>query len=234
MKSINESLKKLGLEYVDLYQLHDIEFAVNIDELINGALRACEDLKKLGKIRFIGISAYPLSTMKELLLKVPGRIDTVLSYTRYTMIDDSLLEYLPFFRQQNLGIINASSHSSGMLTNAGPPNWHFACTEVKNLAAEAAEICKNNQIELGKLAMYHVFQLYGIDTHLTGMEKLHLLDINFDAYLNGLTENEQKIYKFLMENIFSRVSDKMKHWEGIEIERYWENIRLHRRGIFHV
>lgn len=234
MKSVVESLKKLGVDYLDLFQIHDIEFAENPEEIINGTLRACEELRNSGKIRFIGINGYPLQALKELILRAPGRIDTVLAYTRYTLVDDSLLEYLPFFREQNLGIINASSHCSGMLRNAGPPKWHLASPEVKALAAEAADICKANRIELGKIAMYHALQLDGVDTHLIGMETIKLLDLNLDTYLNGLTENEHEIYKMLMEKVFSRVPQDKKHWEGIEVAQYWANVRSHKRGIIHV
>lgn len=200
MKSINESLQRLGVDYIDLYQLHDVEFADSIDEVINGAFKACLELKKQGKIRAIGINGYPLSVLKEGVLKGNGQFDTVLTYARYTLVDNSLLDYLPFFNEQKVGVIAASSVGCGMLTNRGPPAWHPGCDEIKTLVNEAIEICKQNNVELGKLATYHYLQLPGdVGTFLMGMEKMEYLDHNMNAYWNGLTDKEMQIYQSLMK-----------------------------------
>ncbi|CAO1417677.1 unnamed protein product [Diamesa hyperborea] len=224
MKSVDESLKRLQLDYIDLYQLHDVEFADNLDDVINGAFVACLELKKQGKIRAIGINGYPLSVLKDGLLKGKGQFDTVLTYGRYNLIDESLLEYMPFFNEQQIGVINASATGCGLLTNKGAQVWHPTTDEVKTIVNEAAEKCKLNDIELGKIATYHFLQLPGnISTFLLGMEKLVLLDYNMDAYLNGLTPKEMEIYEILMKTIFSKVKDNQRNWEGVEVGRYHED-----------
>lgn len=122
-ESVDISLSYLGLEYVDIIQIHDVEFAENLDIVVNEALPVLEELRVQGKVKFIGFSGYPLSPLKDTILKAPGRFDvsntnriktipdnvkilksvlssllqTVLAYSRYTMLDESLLEYLPFF-----------------------------------------------------------------------------------------------------------------------------------------
>lgn len=199
IKSVDESLKRLGLDFIDLYQLHDVEFADSIDEVINGAFQACLELKKQGKIGAIGINGYPLSVLKEGLIKGGGKFDTVLTYGRYTLTDDSLIDYLPFFEEQKVGVIAASAHGCGMLTNRATPAWHNGSDELKAIVDEAAEICRKNNVELGKLATYHFLQVPGnIGTLLMGMEKLEYLDHNLGAYLDGLTGQETEIYETLM------------------------------------
>lgn len=74
-RSVETSLEYLQLDYVDLIQIHDIEFADNLDIVINGALVALEELKKEGKVRFIGFSGYPLNVLKAMVLKAPNRFD---------------------------------------------------------------------------------------------------------------------------------------------------------------
>lgn len=201
MNSVNESLQRLGVDYIDLYQLHDVEFADNIDDVINGALRACLELKKSGKIRAIGINGYPLSVLKEGIIKGDGKFDTVLTYARYLMTDDSLLEYLPFFEDQKLGVINAALTGCGLLTNRATPVWHSASKELKQIVADASKICCDNNVELGKLSIYHCLNVPSnvISTFLVGMEKMEYLDYNMSAYLDGLTDKEAEIYELLMK-----------------------------------
>lgn len=201
MQSINESLQRLGVDYIDLYQLHDVEFADNLDEVINGAFRACLELKKSGTIRAIGINGYPLSVLKEGLVKGNGKFDTVLTYARYVMTDSSLLEYLPFFEDYNIGVINAALSGCGLLTNRATPNWHAASSELKEIVDEASKICCDNNVELGKLAIYHCLHVPSnvVATSLVGMEKMEYLDHNMNAYLYGLTDKEADIYELLMK-----------------------------------
>lgn len=201
MKSIDESLQRLCVDYIDLYQLHDVEFSDNIDEVINGALRACLELKTLGKIRAIGINGYPLSVLKEGLVKGNGKFDTVLTYARYLMTDNSLLSYLPFFEDQKVGVINAALTGCGLLTNRATPVWHAASTELKTIVAEASKICLENNVELGKLAIYHCLNVpsNAIATFLVGMEKMEYLNYNMSAYLDGLTDKEAEVYELVMK-----------------------------------
>lgn len=199
LKSVDESLARLAVDYIDLYQLHDVEFADSIDEVISGAFRACLELKRQGKIKAIGINGYPLSVLKEGLIKGEGKFDTVLTYGRYTMVDDSLLDYLPSFSELNVGVIASSAHGCGMLTNRPTPSWHPGSDHIKALVEEASEICRKNNVELGKLATHHFLQLPGnVGTFLFGMEKMEYLNHNLAAYLDGLDEKEMEIYESLM------------------------------------
>lgn len=98
-----------------------------------------------------------------------------------------------------MGIICAAAHAVGLLTNGGPQPWHPCSDEQKLLCRQAANICKEANIELGKLAMYHCMQLNGPATFLIGMQTRHLLAINLDAFYNGLTKKEQEVLQLLKE-----------------------------------
>lgn len=201
IKSVDESLQRLGVDYIDLYQLHDVEFADNIDEVINGAFQACLKLKSSGKIRAIGINGYPLSVLKEGVIKDNGKFDTVLTYARYLMTDNSLLAYLPFFEERKVGVIHAALTGCGLLTNRATPVWHSASIELKEIVSEASKICCENNVELGKLAIYHCLNIpsNAIATFLVGMEKMEYLNHNMSAFLDGLTDKEAEIYEHVMK-----------------------------------
>ncbi|XP_055378194.1 uncharacterized protein LOC129609930 [Condylostylus longicornis] len=219
-ESVEKSLKLLGVDYIDVIQIHDIEFEEPIDLILKETLPTLETLRKEGKIRYIGVSAYPIGILKECISKAgPGHFDTVLSYSRYTLIDETLCDFIPFFKEQNLAIINAAVHGIGILSNNGPQPWHPASEKLKNQCKKAAEICKQNGVELGKLAMYYAAQYQDTDICLVGMATPELLKINLDAVLNGLNEKETQILKLIKKEIFIQGN---QHWEGVEIKAYKE------------
>lgn len=75
-ESVEKSLKLLGVDYIDVIQIHDIEFVPTLDTILNEALPTLEQLKKEGKVRNIGVSAYPMGILKECIQKAgPGRFD---------------------------------------------------------------------------------------------------------------------------------------------------------------
>lgn len=217
--SVLRSLENLGLDYVDVIQIHDIEFAPSFDILLNETLPTLEALVKEGKAKYIGVTGYPLETLKKFIEAAPGRLDIVLTYCRYTMIDDSLLEYIDFFQQQNLGIICASGHSLGLLTNSGPQPWHPAGEDIKTICRSASDLCQKNGIELARLAMDHFIRIEGVSTtFLSGMQTSKQLGDNLGVYLNGLTDEEQSLKLRIIEEIFSQLTSK--HWEGVEVAAY--------------
>jgi L-galactose dehydrogenase len=76
--------------------------------VVNETIPALVDVVKAGKARFIGVTGYPISVLKEAVERSSFKVDCVLCYARSTLHDNTLLEYLPFFQvnilhyQQNL------------------------------------------------------------------------------------------------------------------------------------
>ncbi|XP_055377482.1 uncharacterized protein LOC129609538 isoform X2 [Condylostylus longicornis] len=220
-ESVELSLKCLNLDYVDVIQIHDIEFAENLDIILNECLPELEKVVKEGKARFVGVTGYPLKTLKEIILAAPGKFDMVLSYSRYTLFDDSFKEYLQFFIDQKLGIVCASGHGLGLLTNSGPQDWHPASEDIKEKCRKAAGLCKDSNVELGKLAAYYFTNLEGPSTFLSGMQSKELLRMNLKSLKNGLDKKEKEILRQLQETIFT----KSVNWEGNEVDRYWNEMK---------
>lgn len=98
-----------------------------------------------------------------------------------------------------MGVICASNHALGLLTNRGPFDWHLAHAETLERGRLAAEYCKKNGIELGKLAQWYSSQLKGPATFLTGMATEEILDINLDAIFNGLTPKETEALNYCLK-----------------------------------
>lgn len=167
--------------------------------MLHETIPTLEELRREGKINHLGVTGYPINVLNNVILMAPGRFSTVLSYARYTLIDQSLNTYLETFQNNKLGIICAAGHAMGLLTNSGPPSWHPAPDQIKAACREASDICKENGVELGKLAMHYFIQLEGVTTFLVGMQSSQILNMNLDVYHNGLTEKEQQILERLQE-----------------------------------
>ncbi|KAI3827916.1 hypothetical protein L1987_02005 [Smallanthus sonchifolius] len=180
-KSINESLERLQMEYVDIFQCHDIEFG-SLDLIVNETIPALQKLKEAGKIRFIGITGLPLGIFSYVLDRVPpGTVDVILSYCHYGINDTTLEDLLPYLKSKGVGVISASPLAMGLLTESGPPDWHPASPELKAACRTAAAFCKKKGKDISKLAMQYSLCNKDISTILVGMKSVEQVQVNVAA-----------------------------------------------------
>ncbi|XP_052856664.1 uncharacterized protein LOC128264959 [Drosophila gunungcola] len=203
-ESVKRSLELLGLDQVDILQVHDVDAAPSLDMVLNETIPVLEEYVAAGKARFIGITAYDVDVLKECAERGKGRIQVVLNYARYTLLDNTLLRHMKAFQELGVGVVCAAAHALGLLSNAGPQGWHPGSPELQALGKRGAEICRQRNVELGKLAMYYTMQLDGAATFLIGIPNRQLLRINLDAVFDGLTSHEQEVLQYLRENVFTK------------------------------
>jgi L-galactose dehydrogenase len=176
MRSIDESLKRLRTDYVDLYQVHDIEYG-KTEQVIGEAIPAMFKLKEQGKIRFVGITGYPLTLLKKIVEATD--VSTVLTYCRYNLMDTTMDDILtPIVREKGIGLINASPLHMRVLTEKGAPYWHPAPEKVFKVAAEVAKLCRQHGTTLSELAMQFALAHKDVAITLVGMSKLRHVDAN--------------------------------------------------------
>ncbi len=167
IQSVEESLTRLQTDYLDLFQLHDIEFRPK-EQIINEAWPAMEKLKQDGKVRYIGITGYPIHLLKE--LAETFAVDSVLSYCHYNLMNTTLDDVLtPLAKSQGIGLINASPLHMGVLTEQGPPEWHPAPKAVFPVAQVVAEYCRSQGTDIVTLALQFAFQHDYVATTLVGI-----------------------------------------------------------------
>jgi aryl-alcohol dehydrogenase-like predicted oxidoreductase len=167
-ESVNESLRRLHLDYIDIIHCHDIEFA-DLDQIMNETLPALHRLKESGKVRYVGITGLPLENFKYIIDRVaPGVVEVILTFCHYTLQDDSLLEYLEYFNNHKIGIINASPLGMGLLTERGVPEWHPAGPGIIQACRQAAQFCHDQGVQIEKLAIQFSTRFEEIPTTLVG------------------------------------------------------------------
>jgi L-galactose dehydrogenase len=174
-RSLDESLERLKVEYVDLIQCHDIEYA-DLDQIVDETIPALRKIQASGKARFIGITGYPLKIFPYVLSK--AEVDCVLTYCHYSLNNTSLRTLFPTLAESGVGIINAAALSMGLLTNEGPPAWHPAPHEIWSVCKRAAEFCRERGKDIAELALQFAFTEPSICTTLVGMASIDELKRN--------------------------------------------------------
>jgi len=203
-QSIDESLARLNLDYVDILQCHDIEFG-SLDQIVNETIPALQKLKETGKVRYIGITGLPLNVFTYVLDRVPpGSVDVILSYCHYSINDTSLEDLLPYLKSKGVGVITASPLSMGLLTENGPPEWHPAPSELKSACAAAAAHCKAKGKNISNLALQYSLKNKDIASVLVGMNSVQQVRENIAATVE--VEEGQCIDQELLEEVEAIIS----------------------------
>lgn len=177
--SIDESLRRLRTDYVDLLQAHDVEF-VDRRQIVEEAIPAMREIQMQGKTRFIGITGLQLKVMRWIAERAPA--DTFLSYCRYNLLFTDLDDLLTGFAQdRNIGLINASPLHMGILTERGAPSWHPAAQEVKDAGAKIVETCQARGFKVGDVALRFCLDHPYAATTLVGMSTVEHVERNIAA-----------------------------------------------------
>lgn len=186
--SVDESLRRLGTDHVDLLQVHDVEYCADPDIIVEETIPALEKVKEAGKTRFIGITGLPLKLLR--YIATHAAVDTILSYCRYNlMITDMDQVLTPLCRERGIGLINASPLHMRMLTAKGAPEWHPGPQEIRDVAAKVVELCRRAGADVADVAIRFCLGHPYVGTTLVGMSKLRHVEANL-RILAGKTDPE--------------------------------------------
>lgn len=115
LRACDASLKRLGIDHIDLYQIHRASFETPVDE----TLGALTDLVRQGKIRYIGCSTHPAWKVMEALMvsEARGFARYVSEQPPYNLLDRRIEnELIPMCRSHGLGVIPYAPIAQGVLT----------------------------------------------------------------------------------------------------------------------
>lgn len=175
-RGLDESLSRVGLDYVDILLCHDIEH-VPMAQIWEETLPALAEVVQQGKARFLGFSGLPLAIYPR-VLEQSDLVDVVLSYCHYTIQDTSLDTLLPYLTARNLGIINAAPLGMGILSDRELVSWHPASPELRAACRKAADHCAQRGVALSDLALSFSVQRPDIATTLVGMGSVSEVEQN--------------------------------------------------------
>lgn len=206
MKAVEDSLRRLQTDHIDLYQIH----AVDEDTPLEETLDALNDLVRQGKVRYVGVSNHPAwKTCKALWIsEMKGYARFVSAQPRYNLLDRKAEEELiPLCIDQGIGIINYSPLAQGLLSGKyrkgqEPPSGSRAARNenmrrqltdenlerVERLATYAEE----RGYTVAQLAIAWLLAKPGVTSPILGATSIEQLDENLKGVEWELTPEEVK------------------------------------------
>jgi D-threo-aldose 1-dehydrogenase len=153
MRSVEESLARLGLDRVDVLLVHDPDD--HYDEAVAGAFRALQRLRSEGTVKAIGAGMNQSEMLVRFAEAVP--VDCFLLAGRYTLLDQGALDALfPVCAAKNIGILLGGIYNSGILANphtGAKFNYQDADAALIARALALDELCRKHGTELKAAAL---------------------------------------------------------------------------------
>ncbi|MEK9284978.1 MULTISPECIES: aldo/keto reductase [unclassified Bradyrhizobium] len=168
MRSVEESLKRLGLDRVDILLVHDPDD--HFEAAVAGAFRALRRLRDEGTVKAIGAGM----NQSEMLVRFAEAVslDCFLLAGRYTLLDQGALDALfPLCLRKNIGILLGGIYNSGILADprAGAKfNYEDADAVLVKRAIELDELCRKHGTELKAAAFQFCMAHPAVTVALTG------------------------------------------------------------------
>ena len=204
LDGIDASLRRLGTDYVDLYQIHRFDYETPIEE----TMRTLDDIVRSGKVRYIGASsmyAWQFSKMQAIAER-NGWTKFVSMQNHVNLIyREEEREMMPLCRAEGVGMIPYSPMARGFLagdrkkqgggetTRANSDKlaakFYFADTDFA-IADRVGELATRKGVSRMKIALAWVLSRPGVAAPIVGASKLPHLDEAIDALEVKLSADE--------------------------------------------
>jgi aryl-alcohol dehydrogenase-like predicted oxidoreductase len=206
-------MERLNIDHIDLINVHDIEFQA---DLPGGLQKVCDEtlpalcgLRDEGVVSHVGITDLQPENIRWVIEHVPaGTVEATLCFCHYSLNDELLNEYFDFFEQHNVGIINASPLSMGLLSTRGVPDWHPAPKALVEACQKAVVHCNAKGYPIEKLAIQYAISSPRIATTL---------------FSSANPANVEKNWQYALEPIDWQLVKEVQDIIGDQMRVRWKN-----------
>ena len=181
-ESLEESLKTLNVDSVDILFLHDPEYAKDITDITkkDGAMDELFKIKNEGLAKAAGVAMGKVDIMFPLLKN--WDFDVIINHNRYTLLNREANEMYDYASSKNIAIFNAAPYAGGVLAK-GPDNFkkitYQDATEDKLAPArEFEKVCKKHNVELGAAALQFSLRDNRITSTICGVTSVESIEKN--------------------------------------------------------
>ncbi|GAB2532502.1 aldo/keto reductase [Gracilibacillus alcaliphilus] len=202
MTEIDNSLQRLGTDYVDLYQIHRWDYHTPIEE----TMEALHDVVKAGKVRYIGASAmYAWQFQKALHVAEKNNWTRFISMqNHYNLIyREEEREMMPLCREEGIGVIPYSPLASGRLTRDWNESTYRSSTDEvakdkydhtaeddRKVIERVAEIAQKRQVPRVQIAIAWLLHKQPVTAPIIGATKTDHLETATGALSVSLSDEE--------------------------------------------
>nr|WP_246046543.1 aldo/keto reductase [Thermosporothrix hazakensis] len=210
-REVEESLRRLDIDVIDLYQIH----WPNPDPDIEEGWSTLAELKKEGKVRHIGVSNFNVEQLRRAEKIAP--VETL--QPPYSLLNRSIeQEILPYCQQHDIGVIVYSPMASGLLTGRMTPervaqmpedDWRKHAEQFQEprlsrnlqLASLLGEIGKAHQVSAGVVALAWTLHNPAVTAAIAGARQPYQIEELAPALDFSLSESEiRQIEQFIAEH----------------------------------
>jgi len=177
--SVAESLKRLGLDRLQLVYLHDPE-RITFEEATSagGAVEALLKLHDEGVIEHLGVAGGPIDLMRQYL--ATEAFEVVISHNRYTLVDQSAEPLIVDASERRVAFVNAAPYGGGMLVK-GPdlhPNYCYseASPEIRDRVRAMQRACEAHDVPLAAAALQFSLRDERVASTIVGMSDPKRID----------------------------------------------------------
>jgi aryl-alcohol dehydrogenase-like predicted oxidoreductase len=174
LQAVEQSLKRLQTDYIDLYQLH----GGTVEDPIEDTIAAFEHLKAQGKIRAYGISSIRPNVIREYVKR--SSMDSVMM--QYSLLDRRAEETcFALLHDHNIGVLTRGSLAGGLLTGKPPKDYLlYTADEVKRAAQVVHDIAGQTHTSV-QVALRFALDPEAVTTAVTGIRTEEQLRMAVEA-----------------------------------------------------
>jgi D-threo-aldose 1-dehydrogenase len=180
MRSLDGSLKRLGLDRIDILHLHDP--TDHFEEVMKGAYVALDKLRREGVIGAVGVGTTENQTVIRFVQA--GDFDCLLLAGRYTLLEhEALREALPLCQAKNVSIIIGGPYNSGILATGAVAdalyNYVPATAEILERVRQIEIVCKDYEVPLKAAALQFPLAHPTVAATIPGARSVEEVEENF-------------------------------------------------------
>jgi D-threo-aldose 1-dehydrogenase len=183
-RCIEQSLRLLGLDRLQLVYLHDPEYSITLEQAMapDGPVAALQRCRDEGLLEHIGIAAGPIEMMMRYV--ETGAFEVVLSHNRYTLLNVAAGPVWDLAVRRGMGVVNAAPYGGGILSKgpAASPTYAYkpASPEILARARRLKEICARHRVPLGAVALQFSLRDPRISSTVVGISRADRLAQTLD------------------------------------------------------
>ncbi|MGF6976557.1 D-threo-aldose 1-dehydrogenase [Paraburkholderia sp. JPY465] len=192
MRSIEDSLQRMGLEHVDIALIHEVDEYTHgsrqpevFEVAMSGAAKALLRLREEGVIKAIGVGVNECSVAQAAIERID--FDCVLLAGRYTLLEqDALDSFLPMCIQKQVSVIVGGGYNSGILATGATPtakyNYAPATEPILERVRRIERVCAKYNVPLKSAAMHFILAHPAIPTVIPGVRSVAQLNENLSTF----------------------------------------------------